>query len=240
MICKINRTPKGIKEYPLHTHKNYEIMLYLDGKGCMKTDTRKIPFERGTIIVVPPDTKHGSVSENGFDNISVEGDFAGYFSFDTVNAFSDNDSREGTTLAKLLYKNRFTNDAYIDSLCKAYVCFLMRRFELDCTPRGIVREIILKISQRFSDSELNLASLLSESGYSEDYMRACFKKVTQKTPNGFLTDIRIKHACFLIDIYKNATPLTEIAEKCGYTDYTYFSKKFKSVMGMSPRKYLSR
>ncbi|MBQ8146607.1 MAG: AraC family transcriptional regulator [Clostridia bacterium] len=66
---------------------------------------------------------------------------------------------------------------------------------------------------------------------------ACFKKVTGKTPNEFLTVIRIEHACFLMDIYHSKLSLAKISEQCGYLDYIYFSKKFKSIMGVSPRKY---
>lgn len=87
------------------------------------------------------------------------------------------------------------------------------------------------------DPEIDLIKILLTSGYSEDYIRACFKKITGKTPTDFLTDVRIKHACYLIDIYKDTLTLSEIAEQCGYVDYIYFSKKFKTVMGMSPRVY---
>lgn len=113
----------------------------------------------------------------------------------------------------------------------------MQRFELDSAMQSSVKKIIAEISQNAFDPQIDLAFILSKSGYSEDYVRSCFKKITGKTPNEFLTDIRIKHACFLIDIYKNALSLSEIAERCGYLDYVYFSKKFKSVMGMSPREY---
>ena len=40
-----------------------------------------------------------------------------------------------------------------------------------------------------------------------------------------------------MDIYNDELPLTEIAERCGYLDYVYFSKKFKSAMKASPREY---
>ena len=113
----------------------------------------------------------------------------------------------------------------------------MQRFELDSAMQRSVQKIISEISQSAFDSQIDLALILSKSGYSEDYIRSCFKGITGKTPNEFLTDIRIKHACFLIDIYHNELTLSEISECCGYLDYTYFSKRFKSVMGISPRKY---
>ena len=237
MSYTINRTQDGVIQYPMHTHKNYEIMLYLDGKGYMRTELGNIPFETGTIVIVPPNIKHGSTSGNGFRNISIEGDFEAYFHSDTVKSFEDNETQEGKMLAEMIYENRYGNDTYLVSLCTAYVCFLMQRFEMDSAMQSGVERIIAEISQNAFDPQIDLALVLSKSGYSEDYIRSCFKKITGKTPNEFLTDIRIKHACFLIDIYKNTLSLSEISERCGYLDYIYFSKRFKSVMGMSPREY---
>lgn len=237
MSYTINRTQGGVIQYPMHTHKNYEIMLYLDGKGYMRTELGNIPFEVGTIVIVPPNIKHGSISGNGFRNISIEGDFEAYFGFDTVKSFEDNETQEGKMLAEMIYENRYGNDTYLASLCTAYVCFLMQRFELDSAMQRSVKKITDEISQNAFDTQIDLTLILSKSGYSEDYIRSCFKKITGKTPNEFLTDIRIKNACFLIDIYKNKISLSEISERCGYLDYIYFSKRFKSVMGMSPREY---
>ncbi len=47
----------------------------------------------------------------------------------------------------------------------------------------------------------------------------------------------MEHARLLIDIYGGYMQMFEIAEKCGYTDYIYFSKQFKKHMGKSPGKY---
>ena len=237
MSYTINRTQDGVIQYPMHTHKNYEIMLYLDGEGYMCTELGNIPFEAGTFVIVPPNIKHGSTSGNGFRNISIEGDFEAYFHFDTVKSFEDNETQEGKMLAEMIYENRYGNDTYLASLCIAYVCFLLQRFELDSAIQSCVKKITAEISQNAFDPQIDLTLILSKSGYSEDYIRSCFKKITGKTPNEFLTDIRIKNACFLIDIYKNKISLSEISERCGYLDYIYFSKRFKSVMGMSPREY---
>lgn len=203
----------------------------------MRTAAGDVPFRRGTIIIVPPDVPHGTISQHGFQNISIEGDWKKYLHTDTVITFSDNAAQEGTTLARMIYDNRYGNDTYLNSLCTSYICFLMQQFEIENTIAKSVKKIIAAISENAFDYEIDLTSLLRESGYSEDYIRSCFKKLIGKTPNEFLTDIRIDHACFLIDIYKHNLSLTEIAEQCGYLDYIYFSKKFKSIMGISPSTY---
>ena len=233
----INCTSDNIREYPMHTHKNYEIMLYLCGEGYMNTDCGKIPFCPGTIIIVPPDVRHGSVSSSVFKNISIEGEFDNCLHFGEVKCLSDNETGEATALASIIYANRFGKSAYISSLCSAYVCFLMQRLELEQSIQKTVQSIVFDISQSAFDTQIDLCSFLSKSGYSEDYIRACFKRITGKTPNEFLTDVRIMHACFLMDVYHDELPLTEISERCGYLDYVYFSKRFKSVMGTSPREY---
>ena len=93
------------------------------------------------------------------------------------------------------------------------------------------------MGKRFHDPDLDLAALLRESGYAEDYIRAGFKRVMGMTPTAFLIQMRIRHACYLIDTFRNTLSLSEIGERCGYVDYVMFSKKFKEVMGMSPRAY---
>ena len=146
-------------------------------------------------------------------------------------------SNEGRTLASLIYDNRFRSDEYLEVLISAYLHFLLKYIKVNKHSENIIKKIIFEISNRFADSELNLALLLQKSGYAEDYARALFKELTGKTPNVFLTELRIKHACFLIDVYGNSLSLGQIAEQCGYLDYIYFSKKFKEIMNVSPRKY---
>lgn len=237
MDIQINRTQDGVIRYPQHRHKGYEIMLYLDGEGYMLADGKNIPFRPGTVIIVPPGISHGSVSVSGFKNISVLGSFGRYFDFDYVISFSDNAAGEGALLAGLIYENRFGRHAYLEALCTSYICFLTQRFKAESSITLAVQAIASEISENAFDPDISLASILGKSGYSEDYIRFEFKKLTGKTPTEFLTEIRIKHACFLIDVYKNALSLSEISEKCGYLDYVYFSKRFKSFVGTSPQTY---
>lgn len=237
MIRRVNRTDPGVLQYPLHAHRSYEIMLYLEGVGYMRTEQGDVPFRPGTVVIVPPNVRHGSVSEAGFVNVSIEGTFEKYLPFEKVTALCDDPKGDGKVLAEMIYENRYAAPAYLSALCTAFVCFLMQRFETEGSVRDRVRGIVLEISEHALDSEIDLTKILSDSGYSEDYVRAQFKNVVGKTPHEFLTEIRIRHACFLIEVYGSDLSLAEIAERCGYTDYVYFSKKFKSVTGRSPRAY---
>ena len=238
MNVKINYTQKGVTQYPMHSHKNYEVMLYTEGQGYMRSEIGDIPFEKGSIIIVAPNIKHGSISTNGFRNISIEGEFEGYFNFDGIKSFSDGEGEDATKLAQMIYANRYGKD-YLSSLCTAYLCLLAQRIEEDSVISKSVRQIMFEISQKALDWQIDLTKILSKQDYAEDYIRACFKKIVGKTPHEFLTEIRMKHAIFLMEVYPQRS-LTEIAEMSGYIDYVYFSKKFKAFMGVSPRQYRNK
>ncbi len=112
MNLQINRTNDGVVQYPLHTHSHHEIMYYVEGEGHMRTAVGDFPFRPGTVIIVPPGVEHGSVSKNGFRNISILGEFERHLNFDRVVSLVDTDMREGRVLAELIYENRYGNRTF--------------------------------------------------------------------------------------------------------------------------------
>jgi len=227
------------RETPPHQHKNYEIIVYVKGNGIFQADGKEIDSAPGKIIIVPPGCVHGAIRSDGLHRIYISGEFNQVFSLTEATVLLDNAEREGMLLANMIYNNRFAGSEYVAALINAFVHFLLRNLNSE-NPVGLkIKEIVSEITGNFYDCNLSLSDLLRKSGYAEDYIRACFRHFTGKTPTEFLTGVRISHACYLIDTYKNSLSLSEIAEKCGFTDYVYFSRRFKQIMGVSPQKYMS-
>ena len=222
---------------PEHKHKCYEYLIYTEGVGIIKTDTAHIPFSPGTVIVIPPDTLHYSVSDGYYERIFITGNLDLIFNISEPTALSCVEERDGLILAKLIYENRYKNSDYLAALLNAFSNYILRSIELNDKIGEAVSAIINEITESFSDSNISLPAILKKSGYAEDYIRDRFKKATGKTPVRFLTEIRISHSCLLIDSYRNSLSLSEIAERCGFTDYVYFSRRFKEITGVSPREY---
>lgn len=222
-----------------HSHKHYEIIIYLNGKGTIYFANNKYFVEKGTIVVIPPNHLHHSVSEDNLQNIYVAGNFEHIFNLSAPAFCKDSKNEEGSMLARLIYKNRYGNQEYLDSLCNAYGNFILQNIEIENDIGQAVRQISNTILHSFYDSSLDLHTLLLKSGYAEDYIRAQFKKINGKSPVAFLSDVRIKHAKHLIQIYRHSLSLSQIAELCGYSDYIYFSRVFKSITGTSPQQYKS-
>jgi AraC-like DNA-binding protein len=212
-------------------------MYYLKGEGYLATQNENIPFKPGSIIIVPPGVTHGSVSQNGFVNISIGGDFSHLFLFDYISVQMDNESRNGERLARLIYDNRYANNVYLSAICGAYAQFLLHNLNPEKRITQAIRNIIEQVSARFSDPYFDITSLLNQSGYAEDYIRAEFKKATSLTPIDFLAKMRLEHAQKLFEIYGDNLSVSEVAEACGFEDPIYFSRRFKQFVGVPPSEY---
>lgn len=239
MEVQISVTKNGTIKYPLHSHNYYEIMYYLSGEGQLLTEKGNYVFSPGTIAIVPPSIMHGSSSENGFKNICVQGDFSHLLNLKETIILKDNKYNDGKSFAEMIMRNSYTKTTLLSNLVDTYINFILQQADLNAENTTAVLEIQKKIIENAFDPTIDIKKILNESKYAEDYIRMCFTKQLGISPLKFLTKIRIEHACTMIEIYKNHIPLTKIAEACGYTDYIYFSRTFKTITGKSPREYLN-
>ncbi len=221
-----------------HRHNYYEIIFYRKGTGKFHFSGKSLPISPGKFVIVPPETVHASKYTDAAETIYIKGDFKHIFSLSAPAEVFDDDEKSGSFLAEMMLKNKFSPPEYLDSLANALAHFLMQDIRTEKSTSSVLHSIVAEISDNFFDSNINVNEILKKSGYAEDYIRAQFKLFTGKTPIEFLTEARINHACYLIEIYGDSVALTEIAEKCGYTDYVYFSRRFKQLMGVSPKNYM--
>ena len=236
IIINFNGSEEGMT-YPLHPHDCYEINYYIDGEGVLKTAFGELPFSPGSIAVIPPGFPHGSSSKAGFHLFATRADFSNLFNLTEAVMIRDNEEREAESLVQMLFRNRLKPGDYLTMLAETYAHFVLQNMEPEDGLTQMVRKVAKGLADEFHRPSLSPAALLRESGYSEDYLRAHFKKVLGKTPGDYLTELRVEHAKYLIHIYRDTMPLMEIAERCGFENYPYFSHKFKVLTGQSPRNY---
>jgi len=189
------------------------------------------------IVVMPPNTLHGSISYDNLRYIALLIENNELIHIDTPIIFKDNERGDGFSLLQMIFANRYENQEYFNSLCLAFIHFVLKNVKITNPLEKTVSKIKKQILSSFHDSEFNVTELLKQSGYAEDYIRMHFKKIVGKTPIEYLTELRIKHAKTLINIYQNSIPLMDISFDCGFDDYIYFSRTFKQVVGVCPNKY---
>ena len=99
-------------------------------------------------------------------------------------------------------------------------------------------ELILQIQMWIQDNFANdiiFKETATQFGMSERNFSRRFKSATGQTPNQFLQALRINNAKDLLQ-YSNLG-VGEIADRVGYSDMSYFAKKFKHYLSVSPREY---
>lgn len=225
------------EKYNMHQHKEYEIIFYSSGVGKLNIEGEIIDVTKGTIAVIPPKTKHSSISSNNLSYISIIGNTDGLIHLQSPTILKDNEKNEGFSLIQVILVNRYNEQEYLSALCLAYIHYVLRNVKIINPIEKAINTIKMQLNEQFHDSNLNATKLLCQSGYAEDYIRSHFKKIVGKTPVEFLTELRIKNAITLINIYQLAMPLTEVCNSCGFDDYIYFSRRFKKFTGLSPSEY---
>lgn len=209
-------------------------MYYLKGTGHLETEGETIPFRPGSIILVPPNMDHGSVSGEEFVNISISGDFDRLFWMNTITIQQDNASENGRQLAQLILDNQHQSPEYVAALCSAYAHFLLQNTKHEGRLHQAVSEIIAQTTRNYFDPDFNVTGVLDRCGYAQDYIRAEFKKAVGMAPVKFLTKVRIDHAMKMFEIYGSSMSVSQAAEACGFMDMAYFYKCFKQRTGLSP------
>lgn len=97
-----------------------------------------------------------------------------------------------------------------------------------------VRKILDYMEENYS-KKITIEDLAELSGYSVSHFARVFKEVYSISPIQYLNHIRITHAKNLIKSKQHT--ITQIAQKCGFTNVYYFSYYFKKVTGVSPKEY---
>ena len=94
------------------------------------------------------------------------------------------------------------------------------------------------IAEHYADGGLSITGIAQHLGVSEGHLSHVFKKETNYTVVGYITQYRIHRAMELLKDCRYK--IYEVAEMVGYRDVTYFGSIFKKKTGMSPSDYQDR
>lgn len=99
-----------------------------------------------------------------------------------------------------------------------------------------VRELLTKIHH---DLERNwtVAEMAEFCNYSVNQFRRLFHKEIGLNPKEYVDSLKIKKAAEILT--RENVLLSEVAERFGYSDPYHFSRRFKEIIGLSPKHYLN-
>lgn len=85
--------------------------------------------------------------------------------------------------------------------------------------------------------EINLQTLADRSGMTKNSFCRYFKQKTGKTLTGFVTELKIAHACKLLSNRQNS--VKTCCYESGFTNLVSFHKAFRNSTGLTPKSYKS-
>lgn len=97
-----------------------------------------------------------------------------------------------------------------------------------------IREAINFIEQKFS-TDISVEDIAGQVGVNRSYLGKIFKSSLGKSPKEFLISYRMSKA---LELLKNTElSIADIGQAVGYENQLHFSRAFKNVYNMSPRKW---
>jgi AraC family transcriptional regulator len=184
--------------------------------------------------------------ETGFvENIRLEADRLRAFTPVTQAKFQDSAVRRLIALLmEELQAGAPTGKLYADSLAFALGMRFVRLAEgahrhemysrVSALPLPALRRVIERMKCNIG-TDLTLASLAAESGYSRAHFLRMFRAATAQTPHQYLISLRLENAVRMMK--ERSTPLIDIAVACGFSSHTHFTKVFRSKFGVLPSQY---
>ena len=85
------------------------------------------------------------------------------------------------------------------------------------------------------NKKLTIDELAKHTGYSISHFSTLFKERTGFSPITYFNQLKIQHACYLLDC--TDIKINQVCFKIGVEDCYYFSRLFNKIMGMSPTEY---
>jgi len=218
-----------------HKHSCIEIVYRINGESHTTVGDQTYNVSRGDMYFLPPDTIHYDYSEEGFSDLVIHIESS---EFTAPLFFHDNNGcaeKLAFMISEIINKKEDNYQSIANSLAHALLQYA-NRFLYTKNYDWKVERLKNTIFENIENSDFDICAEIKNMGYNTDYMRRRFKAQTQKTPNNYLTELRIERAKQLL-VMPTYDSIGVISAKCGFQDPFYFSSCFKKHTGLSPLQY---
>ncbi|MDE7376753.1 MAG: response regulator, partial [Muribaculaceae bacterium] len=106
--------------------------------------------------------------------------------------------------------------------------------DLSDLDRQLLDKIIAYVEENIAESDLDVKSLGERFCMSKATFYRKIKNLTDLSPADFVRNLRLKHACSMLQQGKS---VTDTAFACGFSSPKYFSTCFKAQYGVSPKDF---
>ena len=234
-------------------HKNPELIYITDGTGSVQCGSQSFTAHKGDIFVVSPETIHNvcSTENMGYYFIIIDEKFCLSNGIELERYLLSqviNDTETESIILRIIniYSNRKTDNpglyaaklrgAFIDlfvNICEKHAQFIQGKKSIGNSD-AYVRKAIVYISENYNRT-LTIEEIAAQLGITKYHLSREFRRYTGETAISHLNKVRCAKARQMLCA---GCSVTQAAMECGFESVSYFSQKFKAVMGISPREYV--
>ena len=243
---------------PYHWHMDQELVRVISGRLTLYVGNVRLDLHEGDCVLVPPGAIHGSMPPAGLYECVVF-DASKLFpesspNLKAVRSFWDRRSEsplviengcDGSREAELFFAAAKATDSTVTSRLMqatgALLSILGRFYDAvshlpsshkEKTDR--IKKVIVYIRQHYASS-VTLEDLSLAAGLNKEYLCREFKAAIGLSPIKFLIEYRIERSKKILLAPDGS--VTEAALSSGFSDISYYIKKFTSLNGSTPLQY---
>ena len=226
---------------------DYYLMYVVSGGHYVQGNKERVQVNEGEAIIIPPHTPYTQLFTTG-ENLNylwihfTGRDVANLLSylelklFPTVN--KTNPSNHLSTRFQRLFDCFSKNDRFREMDLSASLKKLLielARATLNKEKHKISISKSVNYINSYYNTQLKITDLAKMDGLSMTRYNLHFKEQMGMPPTKYIIHLRMKMAKELL--CTSDLTLNQIGSMCGYDDYNFFAKTFKSVYQASPKKY---
>lgn len=122
----------------------------------------------------------------------------------------------------------------VDRVCERMILEALAARPGVGSEENVIDKVVNQI-RGFPQKPFDLKETARLHGMSEATFRRCWKAAVGESPRRFVEKLRMQEACRLL--VETSLPINDVAHQLGFADELYFSRRFRSLMGLPPRSY---
>ncbi len=219
------------------SYNGYEVLYLKSGSGTFTSGSNIMPYKAGDIFFAAPNyTRTTSCMELTqyecirFQVVGEVHDLASGLYRCNDDAVSDLFRTIFTEYYRKDYKYYDLSNLKLQEM----LILLSRQLTVNTSSDQSIHNLIKQIDTNL-EFEMTVQEMAESLNYNYDYFRHKFKSITGQSATNYINNKRIENACQLLK--QNKYTCTEIANMCGFSSSSQFSKLFKREIGISPMTY---
>ena len=255
----MSASPIRVKEYKnhvsrnhVHWHEEIEILYFTQGESSVSCDLKEVKVKKGDIVFINGKELHsGTIRGYGsayfciqvnteffhnligneyviFENLISDGECSAMLERIVDMSLCEN-FKSTIALKKALYEFfALLTDRHVSSVLNE------NDYKKQFKRLDTFNSIVEYINKHYSE-DINVTSIANQFFISPSYFAHLFKEKSGKSVIEYINEVRITRAKSFLE--KEDISVGSIALLVGFGDINYFSRKFKELVGKTPREY---